>query len=100
MTANMESVSAPSRSGTWLQSWAPEDEHFWKTTGKRLAWRTLTITTLNLLMAFIVWFVVSALVVRLPAIGFKLTTTGDIDADLTKIKSLYSKDMAKHPEQF
>ena len=75
MTANMESVSAPSRSGAWLQSWAPEDEHFWKTTGKRLAWRTLTITTLNLLMAFIVWFVVSALVVRLPAIGFKLTTS-------------------------
>jgi NNP family nitrate/nitrite transporter-like MFS transporter len=60
---------------TWLEQWAPEDATFWERTGKRLAWRTLIITTLNLLMAFIVWFVVSALVVRLPAIGFKLTTS-------------------------
>jgi NNP family nitrate/nitrite transporter-like MFS transporter len=60
---------------SWLADWRPEDAGFWETTGKRLAWRTLTITTLNLIMAFIVWFVVSALVVRLPAIGFKLTTS-------------------------
>jgi MFS transporter, NNP family, nitrate/nitrite transporter len=61
--------------GTWLQQWAPEDTVFWQATGKTLAWRTLTITTANLTLAFIVWFVVSALVVRLPAIGFNLSTT-------------------------
>lgn len=61
--------------GTWLEKWTPEDPVFWEATGKRLAWRTLTITTANLIMAFIVWFLVSALVVRLPAIGFKLSTT-------------------------
>lgn len=60
---------------TWLSTWTPEDPVFWESTGKKLAWRTLTITTLNLMMAFIVWFVVSALVVRLPNIGFKLTPT-------------------------
>jgi NNP family nitrate/nitrite transporter-like MFS transporter len=60
---------------SWLSDWRPEDAGFWETTGRRLAWRTLTITTLNLIMAFIVWFVVSALVVRLPAIGFDLTTS-------------------------
>jgi len=61
--------------GTWLQRWTPEDPTFWESTGKKLAWRTLAITTVNLTLAFIVWFVVSALVVRLPVIGFKLTTT-------------------------
>jgi NNP family nitrate/nitrite transporter-like MFS transporter len=46
--------------GTWLKVWTPEDPGFWENTGKPLAWKTLTITTLNLMMAFIVWFVVSA----------------------------------------
>jgi NNP family nitrate/nitrite transporter-like MFS transporter len=58
---------------TWLSAWTPEDPEFWEKTGKSLAWKTLTITTLNLTMAFIVWFVVSALVVRLPNVGFKLS---------------------------
>ena len=61
--------------GTWLRQWEPEDKVFWEQGGSRLAWRTLAITTANLLMAFIVWFMVSALVVALPAIGFKLTTS-------------------------
>ena len=60
---------------TWLSDWRPEDAGFWESTGKRLAWRTLAITTANLTLAFIVWFVVSALVVRLPAIGFKLSSS-------------------------
>jgi NNP family nitrate/nitrite transporter-like MFS transporter len=60
---------------TWLERWEPENPAFWAATGSRLAWRTLAVTTLNLIMAFIVWFVVSALVVRLPQIGFQLTTT-------------------------
>lgn len=61
-------------STTWLKHWAPEDELFWTKTGKSVATRTLVITTANLTLAFIVWFVVSALVVRLPQIGFQLTT--------------------------
>ena len=72
---SVETAHASARAGHWLSQWMPEDATFWEETGKRLAWRTLTITTANLIMAFIVWFVVSALVVRLPAIGFKLTTT-------------------------
>jgi NNP family nitrate/nitrite transporter-like MFS transporter len=66
---------APTSSGTWLTHWAPEDETFWQGAARPLAWRTLWITTANLIMAFILWFVVSALVVRLPGVGFKLTTT-------------------------
>jgi MFS transporter, NNP family, nitrate/nitrite transporter len=75
MTIDAATTKALRTGRTWLPQWEPEDPVFWESTGKRLAWRTLWITTANLIMAFIVWFVVSALVVRLPAVGFKLTTT-------------------------
>lgn len=70
-------MTAPTRKagGDWLAEWAPEDETFWETTGKRIAWRTLWVTTANLTMAFAVWFLVSALVVRLPNVGFDLSTS-------------------------
>lgn len=61
--------------GDFYDQWTPEDEGFWEDKGKRIAWRTLWITTANLTMAFAVWFVVSALVVRLPNIGFAFTTS-------------------------
>ena len=66
---------APRSGGTWLDRWEPENEAFWRSGGSALAWRTLTITTLNLTMAFIAWFLVSALVVRLPQIGFQFTAS-------------------------
>lgn len=73
MTAS-NTQSADSRSGgTWLQRWEPENTAFWNAGGSSRAWLTLTVTTLNLIMAFIVWFMVSALVVRLPQIGFRFT---------------------------
>ncbi|MBW8268871.1 MFS transporter [Caldovatus aquaticus] len=62
------------RGASWLSRWEPEDPVFWETEGKARAWKTLVITTASLTLAFIVWFVVSALVVRLPQIGFRLTT--------------------------
>jgi MFS transporter, NNP family, nitrate/nitrite transporter len=74
MTTNVETAPAPARGAAWLKEWRPEDDGFWRSQGKALAWRTLIITTANLIMAFIVWFAVSALVVRLPGVGFKLTT--------------------------
>ena len=61
--------------GTWLPRWEPEDAGFWAAGGSRQAWLTLTITTANLTMAFITWFLVSALVVRLPQIGFQFTAS-------------------------
>ncbi|WP_243026633.1 MFS transporter [Thermus albus] len=58
--------------GTWIREWNPEDPKRWD---PGLAWRTLWITTFNLTLAFITWFAVSALVVRLPKVGFELSTT-------------------------
>ena len=56
-----------------LPRWEPEDPQFWKETGSSIAWRTCGITTFSLLFSFATWFVMSAVVVRLPAIGFKFT---------------------------
>lgn len=60
-------------SSDYLPDWRPEDETFWEQTGKKIAWKTLWITTLSLILSFTTWFVMSAVVVRLPAIGFKFT---------------------------
>ncbi|MCX6080877.1 MAG: MFS transporter [Chloroflexi bacterium] len=60
---------------TWLTKWEPDDPEFWKKTGSRIAWRTLTITTIALTLSFASWFMMSAIVVRMPQIGFKFSTT-------------------------
>jgi NNP family nitrate/nitrite transporter-like MFS transporter len=56
-----------------ITDWRPEDPNFWEQTGKRIAWRTLIITTISLALSFATWFVMSAVVVRLPGIGFTFT---------------------------
>ncbi len=59
------------RSGKeWLQSWDPENEQTWD---KALAWRTLSITTFTLTLAFAAWFIASALAPKLTNLGFDLT---------------------------
>ena len=60
---------------TWLEKWTPEDETFWNETGSKIAWRTLTVTTITLILSFATWFMMSAIVVKLPGIGFNFTTT-------------------------
>lgn len=58
---------------TWLTKWDPEDNVLWESEGKKIAWRTLWITTVSLVLSFATWFMVSAIVVKLPGIGFKFT---------------------------
>jgi len=57
-----------------LTRWEPENPQFWKETGSAIAWRTCGITTFSLIFSFATWFVMSAVVVRMPAIGFKFST--------------------------
>lgn len=73
MTANTPEARRPD--GTWLPQWEPENAAFWEAQGKARAWTTLIVTTSALTMAFITWFLVSALVVRLPQIGFQLSAS-------------------------
>src|SRR3954453_743815 len=56
--------------GPDLSTWDPENESTWD---RRLAWRTLWITTYNLTLAFCVWYLVSAIAPRLNDIGYDLT---------------------------
>ncbi len=58
---------------TWLNRWEPEDVQFWEETGKKVAWRTLIITTIALVPSFTIWFLMSTLVVKLPNVGFDYT---------------------------
>ncbi len=62
------------RGGDWLDRWEPENQAFWDETGSKIAWRTLVVTTASLVLSFSTWFLVSALVVRLPNVGFKFDT--------------------------
>jgi NNP family nitrate/nitrite transporter-like MFS transporter len=55
-----------------VAEWRPEDPVFWNA-NKGFALRTLVIAFLALHLAFAVWFTWSALVVRLPGLGFQLT---------------------------
>jgi len=64
-------TAQPGRTGgEWLQDWNPEDEASWNS---GLAWRTLSLTTFALTMCFIAWFLPSALIGKLNAIGFTFT---------------------------
>lgn len=58
--------------GEWLESWDPEDEERWDS---RLAWRTLWVTTFCLTLAFVAWFLPSAIIPKLSALGFGFSTT-------------------------
>lgn len=57
--------------GEWLQAWDPEDERNWD---RGLAWRTLSITTFTLTLAFASWFIASAIAPKLTNLGFDLST--------------------------
>jgi NNP family nitrate/nitrite transporter-like MFS transporter len=65
------SETSTRRGREWLDSWDPENAQTWN---HRLAWRTLSITTANLTLAFVTWFLVSAIAPRLNSIGFDLST--------------------------
>lgn len=73
----MQEIHTPERGeqlGPVLEDWRPEDEEFWKQTGRRVANRNLWISIPALLLAFAVWMVWSVVVAKLPAIGFDYST--------------------------
>lgn len=57
-------------SGEWLQDWDPENEETWD---KKIAWTTLWITTFTLTLAFVTWFLPSAVIPKLNALGYDFT---------------------------
>src|SRR4030066_51492 len=57
-----------------LKKWEPENQQFWNQEGSGRAWGTLSVTTFSLIASFATWFVMSAVVVCLPQIGFQFNT--------------------------
>lgn len=67
------STSKHPRRGRWIDDWNPEDEHFWRTRGRRIAWRNLAFSVLTEHLAFNVWLLMSVVVVWLDEVGFAFT---------------------------
>lgn len=57
-----------------IADWNPEDRAFWLSRGRRVAQRNLWLAIPALTLAFAVWMLWSALVVHLPAAGFRYST--------------------------
>lgn len=55
---------------TWMDEWEPDNETFWEEKGSKIAWKTLIITTLTLILSFASWFMMSVIAVKLPGLGF------------------------------
>src|SRR5690606_18308082 len=68
----MSKASTPRSGGEWLQDCDPENEETWD---KPLAWKTLWITTFSLFLAFVAWFLPSALIPKLNPLGYSFTTS-------------------------
>jgi MFS transporter, NNP family, nitrate/nitrite transporter len=75
MSITVRDTAEATRRGTWIRDWAPDDPAFIDSADMRLAWRTLAVTTASLVLSFATWFVMSAVVVKLPAAGFAFGTT-------------------------
>lgn len=63
-------MEATKKSKYVLTDWEPNNPDKWNS---GLAWRTLAISTYSLILAFTVWFLVSAIAPKLNEIGFDLT---------------------------
>ena len=74
MPDHIPSVPARAPAGRVLHIWTPEDKAFWEEEGKAIAYLNLWISIPALFLAFAVWMVWSAVVVQLPAVGFKYST--------------------------
>ena len=63
----------PPREGADIADWRPEDETFWQTTGKRIAYRNLALSVPALLCGFAVWGMWGIITVQMLNLGFPFT---------------------------
>ena len=67
-------VAAPrARSRADIADWRPEDNEFWETTGKGIAYRNLAISVPALLCGFAVWGMWGIITVQMLNLGFPFT---------------------------
>ena len=67
------SEAPPAASGANIEKWDVEDNAFWESTGKRIAYRNLMISVPALLCAFAVWGMWGIITVQMLNLGFPFT---------------------------
>jgi NNP family nitrate/nitrite transporter-like MFS transporter len=73
MNTNTAASAAARSSGADIVDWRPEDETFWESTGKRIAYRNLWISVPALLCGFAVWGMWGIITVQMLNLGFPFT---------------------------
>ena len=68
--SNNRAAAAAATSGADIADWRPEDETFWETTGKKIAYRNLWISIPALLCGFAVWGMWGIITVQMMNLGF------------------------------
>jgi MFS transporter, NNP family, nitrate/nitrite transporter len=73
MNTTTQGTTGAAPSGADIHDWRPEDEKFWETTGKRVAYRNLWISVPALLCGFAVWGMWGIITVQMLNLGFPFT---------------------------
>ena len=66
-------MNTKNTSGADISDWRPEDEKFWESTGKKIAYRNLWISIPALLCGFAVWGMWGIITVQMLNLGFPFT---------------------------
>ena len=66
-------MNTKTQSGADIGDWRPEDETFWESTGKRIAYRNLWISVPALLCGFAIWGMWGIITVQMLNLGFPFT---------------------------
>ncbi len=72
-TLDASPPGARAREGVTIIDWRPEDDAFWESTGKRIAYRNLWISIPALLCGFAVWGMWGIITVQMLNLGFPFT---------------------------
>ena len=72
-SSKTRAAPAPTRGGADIVDWRPEDETFWESTGKKIAYRNLWISIPALLCGFAVWGMWAIITVQMLNLGFPFT---------------------------
>ena len=71
---NTQTIIAPgAASSADIADWRPEDERFWESTGKQIAYRNLWISVPALLCGFAIWGMWGIITVQMLNLGFPFT---------------------------
>src|ERR687893_921980 len=83
MTSSIELPGAASRPSTesntrslrgrWIDDWNPENEHFWESTGKRIARKNLAFSIFAEHLGFSIWVLWTIVVINLANVGIVLS---------------------------